>query len=438
MSTEFIYLILGVALLLAVVLPLALSRYALSAPLILVVVGAVIGLLPFDKYGIDPISQQGFTEHLTELTVIIALMGVGLALDRPLSLLRPRTWRGWSLAWRLLLIAMPLSIAGVALLGWWVMGLAPAAALLLGAALAPTDPVLASDVQVGGPSVGENDDEIEESDHVRFALTSEAGLNDGLAFPFVYAAILMAGAGPVTEWAWKWVGFYVVAKIVIGVLVGVAAGWLLGKIAFRSRRESLAVAKRGEPLLALALMLAAYGLAEVAQGYGFLAVFAAAMTLRSRERSHHYHEQMHSMIERLEQIFTLMVLLLLGIALTNGLLKSLSWQGMLVALALVFLVRPLAGWVALRLFAGREPITGPERWAIAVFGVRGVGSVYYLAYAEGQAVFPQLGALWSTMAFAIITSVVVHGVFATPVMKRLERYREAGVPELDPSGSSRT
>src|SRR3712207_9174321 len=82
--------------------------------------------------------------------------------------------------------ALPISlcIAGVALLGWQVMGLAPAAALLLGAALAPTDPVLASDVQVGGPTteqeIGEGTDEIDEADEVRFSLTSEAGLNDGL------------------------------------------------------------------------------------------------------------------------------------------------------------------------------------------------------------------------------------------------------------------
>ncbi|NYI71140.1 NhaP-type Na+/H+ or K+/H+ antiporter [Naumannella cuiyingiana] len=425
MSADLIYLVLGLALLLAVVLPIALSRCAVSAPIVLVGVGAVIGLLPFDKYGLDPVSQQAFTEHLAELTVIVALMGVGLALDRPLSLLRPRSWRGWSLTWRLLLIAMPLSIAGVALLGWWVMGLAPAAALLLGAALAPTDPVLASDVQVEGPSVTDDHDEIEESDQVRFALTSEAGLNDGLAFPFVYAAILLATAGPVAEWGLKWVGWYVIAKIAIGVIIGVVGGWLLGKIAFRSARESLAVARRGEPLLALGALLAVYGLAEVAQGYGFLAVFAAAMTLRSQERGHEYHETMHSMIERLEQILTLMVLLLLGIALTNGLLAALTWPGVLVGLALVFVVRPLAGWVALRVGHRSEPIGVAERWAIALFGVRGVGSVYYLAYAEGQAVFPELRELWSTMAFTIIVSVLVHGIFATPVMRRLERIRAA-------------
>ncbi len=127
---------------------------------------------------------------------------------------------------------MPLCIAGVALLGWWA-GLAPAAALLLGAALAPTDPVLASDVQVAGPQTG--DHEVDETDEVRFTLTSEAGLNDGLAFPFVYAAILLATEGAVSGWWAEWLGWYLIGKVVIGVLVGLVVGWALAQVAFRSR-----------------------------------------------------------------------------------------------------------------------------------------------------------------------------------------------------------
>ena len=110
------------------------------------------------------------------------------------------SWRAWSPAWRLLGIAMPLTIGAVALLAWGPLGVAAPAALLLGAALSPTDPVLASDVQVEGPTLEGEADEIDEEDEVRFALTSEAGLNDGLAFPFVYAAIFLASVGPVSQW----------------------------------------------------------------------------------------------------------------------------------------------------------------------------------------------------------------------------------------------
>src|SRR5687767_1280306 len=153
MTADHVYLVVGAALLLAVLLPVALSRHAVSAPMVLLLVGMLIGLLPMPWHGSGgPMANLAFVEHLTELTVIVALMRVGLALDRPLELLRPRSFVQWGGGWRLLLVAMPLCIAGVALLGWSVMGLAPAAALLLGAALAPTDPVLASDVQVEGPT----------------------------------------------------------------------------------------------------------------------------------------------------------------------------------------------------------------------------------------------------------------------------------------------
>ena len=136
----------GLALLIAVVAPLLVQRIALSAPLVLLVVGMAIGLLPLPEgWTLDPIAGRTVVEHVTEVAVLVALMGVGLALDRPLN---RATWRSWSPTWRLLLLAMPLTIAGVFLLGWGLLGVAAPAALLLGASLAPTDPVLAGDVQV--------------------------------------------------------------------------------------------------------------------------------------------------------------------------------------------------------------------------------------------------------------------------------------------------
>ena len=430
MTADTVYLFGGMALLLAVVLPNLLRRAAISAPIVLVVVGALIGLLPLpDGVDVTPMANRAFLEHLTEFTVIVALMGVGLALDRPLSFRRLSSWRKWSGAWRLLGISMPLTIAGVALLGWWVVGLAPAAALLLGAALAPTDPVLASDVQVGGPTPSGEDrhEEIDESDEVRFALTSEAGLNDGLAFPFVYAAVFLASLGPFTEWGLRWLAWELLGKILVGVVLGIAVGWLLAKAAFRSPAASLRLAETGEPLLAIATVFLSYGVAESLGGYGFLAVFAAAMTLRSAERGHEYHAYMHQMIERLELLLTLVVLLLLGLSLTNGLLRNLPWEAALLAVLLVFVIRPVAGLVGMNLgrpHIGDHELTHPEKAAISFFGVRGVGSIYYLAYGTGETDFGYDQLLWSTLAFTIVLSVLVHGVTATPVMRWLERTRE--------------
>jgi NhaP-type Na+/H+ or K+/H+ antiporter len=426
-SSAAVYLIAGLSLLVAVILPTALTRYAVSAPMVLVGLGMLIGRLPLPEgVNLDPVSNRSLVEHLSEITVLVALMGVGLALDRPLSLRDRGSWWRWIPTWRLLLIAMPLTIGALALLGWWALGLAPAAALLLGAALAPTDPVLASDVQVEGPAV-ETDDEIDERDEVRFALTSEAGLNDGLAFPFVHAAILLAGVGSVGLWALRWVAWELVAKVVIGVAAGVVVGRVLAAAAFRAPRRSLRLAELGEPLLAVAALLTAYGVSELVGGYGFLAVFTCALTVRAADRTHGYHQAMHGVVERLERLFTLFLLLLLGMAMTHGLLANLDWRSIVAAATLLLVIRPLAGAAALAVRSRHDravtPLTASERWVTSFFGVRGIGSIYYLAYAAGHASFADERWLWSTIAFTIAMSVFLHGVTVTPAMAWLERRR---------------
>lgn len=171
-NTDLMFAVIGAALLVGSLLPRLLRERVLSAPIVVVAVGMLIGwLMPNESQLVDVIEHAELAERMAEITVIVALFGVGLALDRQL------TFRGWSTTWRLLAIGMPLSIAGVAVLGWWVLGVTPAVAVLLGAVLAPTDPVLASDVQVEGPGHGSGEKVDDEHDEARFALTSEAGLN---------------------------------------------------------------------------------------------------------------------------------------------------------------------------------------------------------------------------------------------------------------------
>lgn len=415
MSADVVYVVAGGSLLLAIVLPVLLDRWAVSTPMVLVAVGIAIGLSPVaDGIPLAPEDHRALVEHVTELAVIVALMGVGLALDRPLDLRRWASWRTWGSTWRMLGIAMPLSIAAVTVLGMAV-GLGLAAALLLGAVLAPTDPVLASDVQVAGPQTGSH--EVDEPDELRFTLTSEAGLNDGLAFPFVYAAILLASSGAAGfDWL-EWVGWYAVGKVVLGVAVGVVVGRALAHVAFRSASRSLRVAERGESLTSLAALVTAYGLTEVVGGYGFLGVFACAMTFRAAERTHDYHAAMHEVTERLERLLTLLLLLALGVALSRGLLDDLDWRSVAVGLGLVLVIRPLSGLIAL--VGSRSDMSRGQRAAVAFFGIRGIGSVYYLAYATGEA--PELGSewMWSTVAFTITASVVIHGTLASPIMRRI-------------------
>lgn len=416
LTGDSLYLLAGIALLGGAVLPRLLRNKAISTPMAFVAVGLLIGLVPLpDGVSVLPQHNRALTERMTELCVIVALMGVGLAIDRPLR------WRTWTTAWRLVLVAMPLCIGGVALLGWGLAGLAPASALLLGASLAPTDPVLASDVQVDGPDVdvGEGAPVQDEDDEVRFALTSEAGLNDGAAFPFVYAAIMLAGAGPVGDWALRWIAWDLVGKVVLGAVVGAASGWALARLAFRSNRRSLRLAEAGDPILAIAATLGVYGLTEVLGGYGFLAVFICGVALRSLERDHSFHASLHEFIGQLEHMITWALLLLLGAAVSQGLLRSLTLGGAAVGVLLVLVVRPAMAWISLQ-----GTVLGPrERLVTAFFGVRGIGSIYYLAYATGAATFAATDRVWSTAAFTVLLSVVVHGVLATPVMHRLDAMR---------------
>ncbi|MBC9957445.1 sodium:proton antiporter [Yimella sp. cx-51] len=422
------YLIVGLALFVGLLLPRLTENRAISSPIVLLIIGLAAGLVPLpDGVTLHPLDHPALAEQLTTVTIIVALTGVGLALDRPLQRTR-RSWQRWNATWRLIFIAMPLAIAITAALGWWLAGLVPGAALVLAAALAPTDPVLASDVQVGGPTVDVSDDALDEDDEVRFALTSEAGLNDGAAFPFVVAGLSMLSAGSVWSWAPAWIAWELIGRTLIGVLVGWVVGTLLGKLAFRAPK-GMRFADLGDPLLIVAAPFIAYGLGELVHGWAFLSVFVCALCMRASEPTHEYHDQMHGVIERLEHLLTLLLLLLLGAALTDGMLGDLTWPGALVGLLLIFVVRPVTAWLALwspgTIDRAGDGVLGPrERLATAFLGVRGIGTLFYLAYATAHSQLDNAAELWSIAGFTVALSVLVHGMSASPVVNWLDRARQ--------------
>jgi NhaP-type Na+/H+ or K+/H+ antiporter len=406
-----LYAAIGLAALTAALLPRLLARAPLSMPMVFLAVGtlvfAAIPALPTP----DLLSHLEIGTHLTELCVIISLMGAGLALDRPMG------WHRWSSTWRLLGISMIICIVVVAIAAHHLLGLGVAAALLIAAVLAPTDPVLASEVQVAEPA---DDPDEPPEDEARFALTSEAGLNDGLAFPFVYAAMGVAAAGALT-WsvAVSWLVVDLGWRLAVGIGVGLGVGWLLRKLFFRAPVEPLRLAEHAEGFVALAATLLAYGMAEAIEGYGFVAVFVCACMIRAGERSHGYHRVLHQWVEQLERLLTVFLLVLLGGAIARGMLEPLQWLDYLVVAAFLLVVRPVAGWLGL--LGGR---TGPqERAVIAFFGVRGIGSIFYIAYALGHADFVGGERLWGIVGLTIAASIVLHGVTATPAMAWLDRSR---------------
>ena len=394
--------VLGIAVLAAAVLPPRLRRLPVSIPILAVGVGALLFSLPLGLEGPRPVADDDIAERLTELVVIVSLTGAGLKLRRRVG------WRSWMTTWRLLGITMPLTVAAIAVLGAVGLGLPLAAAVLLGAVLAPTDPVLASEVQLPGP--GEDDDV--QPDSIRFALTSEAGLNDGLAFPLTNLAIAMAVGG---NWFLGWVLDDVILKLTIGLVVGVVLGRLIAWLTF-GRRLRYTFARSGEGLVAFGITLAVYGVTELVHGYGFLAVFVAAVTLRQRQAAHEFHGVMHDFADTLERIASLLFLLLLGGAAVDGALSGLTVGGAVAAVAIVLIVRPVAGWIGL--LGSDHPSS--SRLAIAFFGIRGMGTIYYLAHAVTEEYFPAARQVWAVAVFTILVSIVVHGVSAGPVLARLD------------------
>ena len=399
----------GMVVLLTAWLPMVLKDLPLTLPIFCVGFGAVLFAV-LDVGGEPPSPQDHLqlTERLTEFVVVVALTGAGLKLDRPLR------WASGALTWRLLGLAMPLTIAGIAVLAFALLGTGLAASLLLAAALAPTDPVLASDVQVGPPGEGKEDD-------VRFTLTSEAGLNDGLAFPFVNLAIALALAAQSGDpWLLDWLSIDVVWKVAVGTAVGVAVGRCLGWVTFHLPQHAR-LSRTGDGFVALGITAISYSLAEMAHGYGFLAVFVSALSFRATERRHEYHERLHDFVEQIERLLMMILLVAFGGALsTGGLLQAATWPMVLFALATLLLIRPAAAWIS---FIGR-PEPGSEKAVIAFFGIRGIGTVYYLAYAMGRAPFDGADVVWSAAAMVIVISIVLHGATVTPVMRLLDRKRQ--------------
>jgi NhaP-type Na+/H+ or K+/H+ antiporter len=405
---------LGLAILVAYWLPRFVSGREPAASALLILLGfSVFLLFPDIATSLDPVEHPKYWEMAAEFCVIIGLFGTGLRIDR---LVKREQWMP---TLRLLVIAMPLCIGALALFGWAFAGLTLAGALLLGAILAPTDPVLAGDVQVGPPSEG--------GEHpVRYTLTTEAGLNDGLAFPFVHLGILVAGAGGISlGLAGEWLARDLIYRVALGVGSGTATGWLLGKLLFDWPRGN-ALAKTESGVIAFAGVLLAYGATELLEGYGFIAAFVAGFTLRRSESDHEYHKRLHDFSESLEHALTALLLVALGAALPV-LWPHFTLTHLLIAAALILVIRPASAWLSL---AGTQ-FKDRERAVVAFYGVRGIGSIYYLAYAGNHVELTNEYELWAVVACTILVSTVVHGLTAGLAVEKVTGEKQTSSSEED-------
>lgn len=399
----------GCAIIVANWLPqLVTARKPASSGLLILLGLAAYAIVPGLPPLPDPRSAPLLWERLAELTVIVALFATGLRIDKL------RGWPHWAPTFRLLAFTMPITILALAAMGYAFAGLTVAGALLLGAVMAPTDPVLAGDVQVGPPQEG--------GEHpVRFTLTTEAALNDGLAFPFVYLALIFA-AQDFTPQAliFDWLAIDILWRIVAGTVMGAAGGWVLGHVIFTVPRGP-ALADTATGVVALAGVLLCYGTTELVEGYGFIAVAVAGLMLRRIESDHHYHRRLHDFTQAIEGALTAVLLVALGAAMPL-LLEGLTLPIAAIGMALVLVVRPVAGWVCL---AG-TPLADRDRRVVAFYGVRGIGSVYYLAYATGKFQFFDAQAIWALVGFTILLSALLHGFTAGVAMQGLRAKPDGG------------
>ena len=351
----------------------------------------------------DPKKNPELTTHLTELVVLVSLMCTGLKIDQKFS------FRTWGIPFRLVTITMFLCIATVTAIGVYYFNMPLASALLLAAVLSPTDPVLATDVQVGDPNE-------EDRDNAKFSLTAEAGFNDGMAFPFVWLAITVAmisagGDGFLITWAWK----HLVYQILAGALCGFLIGKLLAYVLFTLAKKYESIGTN-DGFVSIALTLFVYGVTEMVHGYGFIAVFIAALTLRNYERGHKYHNRLHAFSDQMERIFVAILLILFGGSLVRGILDYLTWPMAAFGVVFIFVIRPVCALIGL---IGTK-LKIQEKLVIGFFGIRGVGSVYYLAFAFGTVFFKEQDQLWSLVAFIILISIGIHGLTAGFTFKKLE------------------
>jgi NhaP-type Na+/H+ or K+/H+ antiporter len=407
-SLTVLFGVAGLLALAAAIVPKLVADRPFSVPLVMLIAGIVLGVLPLPApYGngwSDPAAHLEGVESFTQVGILVALAGAGLSVDRPFGLKR------WGSTWRLLALTMPLSILAIAALGYWWLALAPGVALLLAAALAPTDPVLAGDIGVPHPDV---EPDLARDNEIRFTLTTEAGLNDGLAMPFVLLGLAMAGSRPNLDLSWVLVDLLL--PVATGAVLGLVAGRGLGWAIFRTSSDRLRLAEYGDGLVLLALAFLPYALAELA--HGFVAVFTAAVCVRKLEREHDYHGVLHAFGHQLERLFVPLALLGLGLAIGDGLLLGLRPLEVVIAVVAVLVVRPVVGWVSLLGSSAGRPAT----LAIAFFGVRGIGTLYYLAYAINRLPVEHQDVLWRVGALAVAVSVLVHGILAEPAIKRIER-----------------
>lgn len=412
----------------------SLKRLPVSAAMVYLAAGIAIGPLVSSRLGWTLAELAPVLEHVTELLILVSLFIAGLKLGLPVN------HAHWKVPLRLATVSMAVTVLLVAPLAAWILGLPLGAAIVLAALLSPTDPVLATEVQVR---------DLNDRDRLRINLTGEAALNDGTAFPFVMLGLGLLGLHELGDFGVRWLALDVLWACAGGIALGGLCGWAVSRAVLRLRARHRMALGRDE-FVALGLLAVTYSLSLLTLTYGFLAVFAAAYTFarkvesaqaaRNSDTPPHpqaiesdqgqsvrdeaepppaeLSENALGFNEQLERIGELLMVLLVGCLLWT---VTLSVGAFLVAIALQVLVRPIAVWIGL---LGLE-MERPQRRLTAWLGIRGVGSLFYFSYAVGHGLDRTLvEPIAATLLLTVALSIGLHGLTVTPLMRAYTRRRE--------------
>lgn len=403
-------------------LTVVINRLPITSSMFYLTVGILVGPTGFAFFHFNPLEQSAFLEILTECAVLISLFAAGVKMPVPVS------FRRWRSPIQLAVVSMSITVALVAAFSYFFLQLPLGAAVLLGAIIAPTDPVLATDVQVRHHG---------DKDNLRFALTCEAGMNDGSAFPFVMLGLGLLGLHELGDYGVQWFLVDVIWATIAGLGIGVLLGSLLGYWVWRVRSYGQEFSVLHD-FLGLGLIATVYGVSLLVDAWGFLAVFAAAVALRQTETSlvarkppqelqnaemikktnapfQHLSEGSLIFNEHLERLSELVLIILLGGTLF---IDSWSWRALGFSAFVFIVARPLSVYIGLWRSGMPMQIRGMSAW----FGVRGIGSLYYLMYAIQHGLPEDIALELIHVVFIAITlSIFIHGVSVKPLVRRHEK-----------------
>lgn len=428
MSAATWFILLGTLLLVVGFTASYMKTVPATSAIVYLLIGFVLGPMGFGLFHFNPLEESALLEVLTEIAVLISLYCAGVKMPAPVTLKR------WRNPLQLAIVSMAVTVALVALFGYYWLALPLGAAILLGAVVAPTDPVLATEIQVrhaGDP------------DQLRFALTCEAGLNDGSAFPFVMLGLGLLGLHGLGDSGWRWLVVDVAWASGAGIAIGVGAGCGVGWVAQRLRTAFSGSAFL-ESFLGLGLIALAYGLSLLVSAWGFLAVFSAAVALRhtelnlagleqhyanppseqmepggARSATAHVHQNTLAFNEHLEKLAEIVLVLMIG---GSMFWNSWSWRAIGFAVFLFCVARPIS--VHLGLLGSTAPLR--LRNMAGWFGVRGIGSLYYLMYAIQHGLPEDLALELIHLTLVVVAlSILVHGVSVKPAIGRFWPLRKS-------------